>query len=1002
METEVEFVVQNEESRCATDTEDQDGEQEQGTGRSLARRLWMPGLVLFIMMLLVVLPVSNASLRQKNVLILNSYNYGLTWTDEQTRGIMETLRQAGQHPIFFVEYLDWKNNPSLDNLNNLTEIYRLKYSGRPLDLVVTTDDMALVFALQHRQELFGDAPIVFSGVDREATETAMAGQLNVTGIYEKPDIEGCLGLMLTFNPRLQDVYVLFDRLGNRDGVKGALEGSVQKMRPNLKVHYLDDYLFSAVNDQLKGLPEDSAVLLISYSRDRDELVMEPERFAQLYSDVSSVPVYVTHDYLLGMGPLGGSLLSGKQQGEAAGRMAARILSGELVNGILPERESPVYFGFDYRALQRYKIALDKLPEGAVILNHPQSFYEQYKVLLWSLIAVFLMMLIYSVTLTMNIRRRMQVENELKHSNEELVALYEEVQASEETLYQQYQTLQSMQETLARNDERHTLSVAGANDGLWDWDILTDTLFLSEKGHQILGLEAGRLKTMRRCMAVCVPRENLSVVRSAMEIHLRGDSEYYTVEYPLCDPQSGRWILVRGKALMNSDHRPVRMCGSVTDVTERKRQEEKIRDLAYYDPVTGLPNRANFFERLQKALNEREWEHTEGAVLLIDLDNFKGINDIFGHYYGDKLLRAIGERLALCGDGFLARMGGDEFAVLLQRISDTEEAAHYAETVLEMFRDVMAVEKKIFHISTSIGITLFPQDADKPARVMQNADLALYRAKEQGKKRFVFYDQAMITAVRDNMFMERNLRRAIENKELKLWYQPQVELNTGEIVGFEALLRWFDAKQNVVMPLQFIRLAEETGLIIPLGYLLLEQACDFIATLRRDGYRNVVVTVNISVIQLMQEDFVQRVDEILRHSGIAPQDLGFEITESILMESIETGTGRLEQLRQRGIEIHLDDFGTGYSSLQYLQQLPVDVVKIDRAFIQSIGGAAREQALTESILRMVQRLGLNIIAEGVETQEQVDGLRRMGCKLAQGYYYSKALPAEEARKMLDAQ
>ena len=460
----------------------------------------------------------------------------------------------------------------------------------------------------------------------------------------------------------------------------------------------------------------------------------------------------------------------------------------------------------------------------------------------------------------------------------------------------------------------------------------------------------------------------------------------------------KWILSRAKALLNNNGQPIRMAGSLTDIDERKHQQAVVEYMAFHDNLTGLPNRAFVSRRLAELLAGGPESHT-GAILLFDLDNFKIVNDTFGHSYGDKLLIKITEILKNYTGNmhFTARMGGDEFVIILEGQDSRSEVLRWVDSLHELFARPIAIEDKILHTTISIGITLFPQDGRDFKQLIKNADLALYKAKERGKNQYAFFDNSLALAVQGKAAMEQDIRQALVNNEFQLWYQPQIDVLTGEIVGLEALLRW-SSPTGMVMPMQFIPLAEESGLIIPLGYWVIKEAGRFISELTAEGFEDLAVTVNISVVQLLQSNFAEEIRNIMRVSGISPKQLGIEITESVLMESMETNIRKLRLLRKTGLAIYLDDFGTGYSSLKYLKHLPIDVVKIDRSFTSAIENE-EDKDLMESIISLIHKLGLKAVAEGVESEAQFIKLKEYGCDLVQGYLFSRPIPAGQVRELL---
>lgn len=441
-------------------------------------------------------------------------------------------------------------------------------------------------------------------------------------------------------------------------------------------------------------------------------------------------------------------------------------------------------------------------------------------------------------------------------------------------------------------------------------------------------------------------------------------------------------------------------GRLADSEERYRLiSEANNHMAYHDNLTGLPNRMALYEDLSKTL--AQGADCRGALLFMDLDDFKFINDSMGHSFGDQLIRRIGERLnrLLKDVGTVYRLGGDEFIVYIKRHNGVEELNRYMQGILDGFRSPFEVGNSVLHTSLSIGTSLFPEHGASPDELLKRADIAMHKAKGEGKNKFTLFDQAMNEAVAERTAIEKHLRTALEKDEFRVHYQPQLDLKSGGIAGFEALLRWQNAELGAVSPIKFIKVAEDTHLIVDIGKWVLRNACGFIEKLHRNGHPGLTVSVNVSMLQLLQDDFVDEVMETLNGLSLAPEFLELEITESILMESFEMIGKKLTKLKQQGVRIALDDFGKGYSSLHYLLRLPITTLKVDKSFIDSIAYKTKERTLTGQIVAIGKSMGLCVVAEGVETQEQMDYLIEHECHKIQGFHFSRPVPEREAEDLL---
>ncbi|TFV97077.1 EAL domain-containing protein [Oxalobacteraceae bacterium OM1] len=443
---------------------------------------------------------------------------------------------------------------------------------------------------------------------------------------------------------------------------------------------------------------------------------------------------------------------------------------------------------------------------------------------------------------------------------------------------------------------------------------------------------------------------------------------------------------------------------VLDLTERKQAEERIRYMADHDALTGLPNRALLQDRLKQALAHAHRSQTQVAVMFIDLDYFKHINDSLGHQVGDELLRMVADRLQHCvreGDS-VARLGGDEFVLTLAMVGGSNDAAVVAQKALDALDAPFLCGEHELHVSGSIGISLYPSDGADVETLMRTADTAMYYAKEKGRGNYQFFTPSLNRAAQQRHTLTTALRHAIAHNELALHYQPQVDLESGRIFSAEALLRWRRPGKSTIACSEFISIAEETGLILPIGEWVLREACHQLKAWHRLGYTDMVIAVNLSPRQFFQPNFQATIKTILDETGVRADALDLEITESVLMQRSDDNVATLNRLSNMGIKLSVDDFGTGYSSLAYLQRFPVDALKIDKSFVSGIGQDSNDTALVTAIISMAHSLRLKVLAEGVETPEQISFLQAHGCLSAQGFYYSEPVSAEEFTELLRRQ
>jgi diguanylate cyclase (GGDEF)-like protein len=435
--------------------------------------------------------------------------------------------------------------------------------------------------------------------------------------------------------------------------------------------------------------------------------------------------------------------------------------------------------------------------------------------------------------------------------------------------------------------------------------------------------------------------------------------------------------------------------------ELNKARELERYLAYYDNLTGLPNRQLFYDRLRHAISQGKRYGLKMAVMFLDLDGFKSVNDRLGHQVGDQLLKAMATRLKqnLRESDTISRLGGDEFTIVLEHISQMEDVAKIGQKILDTLAKPLKIEDHEFAVTASIGISIYPNDGPDVDSLLRCADFAMYRAKRKGKNNYEFFNTSMDTVAFERIELENHLRSAVKNGEMLLHYQPQVDLKSGEFTGVEALLRWQHPQLGLLMPSKFIPLAEETGLIVPIGEWILRSACAQARSWQKAGMKNLNVAVNLSARQFRAMDLKEIVGVALAESGLAPENLVLEITETDAMQNVESTISTLKSLKEMGVKIAIDDFGTGYASLSYLKRFPIDVLKIDRSFVNGLHDFHDDWAITSTIISLAHRLKLQVLAEGIENAEQIAYLRSLKCNMIQGFYISRPLPAEYIVKVL---
>ncbi len=580
------------------------------------------------------------------------------------------------------------------------------------------------------------------------------------------------------------------------------------------------------------------------------------------------------------------------------------------------------------------------------------------------------------------------------------------------------------QALSESEERFDLAMQGASDGLWDWDITNQTTYFSPRWKAMLGFQDWEISESPREWQRRLYQDDRRKVLTLIKAHLDGKtSSYESIHRVRRKDGQYLWVLDRGRAVYDENGNPCRMVGTQIDITEHKQLEEKIKlaniklkheikervhaqqELAYlakHDPLTSLPNRNLFYEQLQEAIRRAEMEDDAIAVLMVDLDNFKQVNDTLGHPVGDRLLVDVSNRLnsIVNKNYFLSRFGGDEFIVILEGCSDNFIVDAHAKEIIDLVSQPFHLQDQEIRIGCSIGITLYPDDGNEPDQLIRDADIAMYHAKDQGRNMFKYFTEEMDQDITERATLRNMLHGALERNEFEVHYQPQVEVKTGRVTGLEALLRWYPENGESVSPDKFVPLLEESGLINEVGTWVLRQACQQIGFLHDKGLKNITIAVNLSPRQFLQENLADTVESVLEETGLDTKYLEFEITENIFMEDLDLIQKTMLRLKEIGVKIILDDFGTGYSSLGYLKRFPINGVKIDKEFVKDIIDNNDSLELVTAIIAMANGLNLDtLVAEGVEEESQLDLLRESGCSTYQGYLYSKPLVSESLRSLL---
>ena len=562
---------------------------------------------------------------------------------------------------------------------------------------------------------------------------------------------------------------------------------------------------------------------------------------------------------------------------------------------------------------------------------------------------------------------------------------------------------AVEASLHSSEDRWKFALEGAGDGVWDWDMRTDQVFRSARWKEIYGYTNNELDETATAGRTLVHPDDLIQMLEDAKVYLDGKKDTYTSEFRIrCKDGTWKWTLSRGMVINRDiDGRPLRMIGTHTDISERKNAENQVFRLAHYDQVTNLPNRILFLDRFEQEIKKTRRSKPFITLMYLDLDRFKEINDTLGHDMGDRLLKETAIRLLTCvrdGDT-VARMGGDEFTVILTSLENQLSTERIAQGILDKLSEPFHLGSEVVYITTSIGISVYPVDGADVDVLLKNADQAMYAAKEQGRNRYHYFTSSMQDAALMRMHLSNDLRGAVADGQFSLYYQPIVQLSSGNIYKAEALIRWQHPVRGLVNPDEFIPIAEDTGLIVEIGDWVFQEAVEQVIKWRQLE-PNFQISVNRSPVQF-RTNYKQNMHWInhLQALDLPGNSICVEITEGLLLDARDAVINQLDSYSKAGVELSIDDFGTGYSSLAYLRKFDIDYVKIDKSFISNIHKGSSDMVLCEAIIVMAHKLGKKVVAEGIETPEQMELLIAAGCDFGQGYLFSKPIIAEEFEKLV---
>ena len=893
------------------------------------------------------------------VLVLNSYHQGMDWTDGELAGLKESLGKAHSAELY-IEYMDSKRVLDQIHFENIRRLLAYKYRSIKLDAIVVTDNDAFDFMRRYRDELFPGVPVVFCGVNWFQPEQ-LRGLSSFTGVAETVNHLATLDLMLQLHPGTEQIVAIIDTTTTGRLLQEELTTASARLNGRVKLEIWNAFSQEELSRKLKTLGDKTLVLLMPYAADPQGQFVSYPSIAHRVSTYSPVPVYASWDFYLGYGIVGGSMISAKAQGAAAGEILTRILSGEKADSVPVRLQSPGRVAFDYRQLARFGIAKSSLPDYSIISYEP--WHETYRWLIWLIAGTVVAFLSLIAALYSSIAKRRLADQELR-----VAAKAFDIQVGM-VVTDQYGTILRVNDAFTRT-----------------------TGYSAEEA---VGQKPSMLKSGRHDQAFYQTLWQQLATRHIWQgvvWNRRKNGSVYA-----------EWLTIN--AVLSPKGTVTQYVGSFSDITHNPDAEAEVHRLAYYDQLTGFPNRNLLHDRLSQAIALSQTSGSRGAFFIVNLNDFSTINSTRGYSTGDRLLVEVGKRIrhSLRDSDTVARLGGDEFAVVVEDLGEDDESAAtkaqaMAISISEALREPFELVNPGITIGASIGMSLF-RGGETVEQLLGNCDIALHKAKASGREALRFYDPEMQEALDQRSSLEQDFRIAVKSKKLALHYQAQTD-NSGAIIGAEVLLRWNHAERGLVSPLVFIPIAEDTGLIEELGYWVIEQACQRIHQWSAQADTSSLrISVNVSARQFQLDDFAATVEQILARTGANPARLMLELTESVILSDLDNAMQKMRSVKQLGVAFSMDDFGTGYSSLAYLSRLPLDELKIDKSFVARLPGSDNDEVIARMVISMGRSLGLSVLAEGVETQEQMEALRQYGCHAYQGFLIGRPSPVEDFMRIL---
>jgi diguanylate cyclase (GGDEF)-like protein len=948
------------------------------------------------------------------VLAIHAYSQEYPWTKSQHRGFVEKLTQNSLVPVnISTEYLDTKRRAYNDDYARQFRRYiQVKYTGYKPNIIYVTDDYGYLFARNYLLKLYPDAPVIFSGVNDYSIIDDIES-LPVRGVFEKKDILRNLDLIHALDKKDAEIIILGDGSSTYRVIETAIRQQLEKY-PDIRVEFIVQNNMEELTEVLTKRSQKYLFLTsIGEIKGHSGLLLNPETVVAEIVGLGKFEIFTMEDSYFFDGVIGGYVTSGELQGVAAAGLTLGMQKDNGIHQIDNILDSPNTYIFDQSELIKLRISLpDEVNEQAIFHNIPPTFYDKNRTLI---LVISTLLIVTSITIASFVFfLRTKKRKDRRRREEKRTTQLERYQNA--MIAWSGASHENIEDAFKKATEISATTLDVNRVGIWLYDeartsIECRVMYVCGEGHSsgsvLFKADFPRyfatIETGRRI--VISDARNDPATSELTEAYLLGSDIYSVLGAPIfydgniigliCHEHIGdvrKWsVNEQGfSALIASD------ISLSLEVDKRKVIEKNLEHQAYHDSLTGLPNRALLLDRIDQAIRHAKRNNSLLAVLFLDLDNFKQINDSFGHSVGDTVLVSISGMLkkALRDMDTIARLGGDEFTILLSEFEKEEEINEITTKLFDILRRPLMIKGSELFVTTSIGISVYPNDGKNPEILLRNADTAMYRAKEKGRNGFEFYTHDMTERALEKVHMIANLNRALDQGEFEVYYQPQYDIQQKQMTGLEALIRWHHPDLGLLGPEEFLPAAEESGLIVSLDRWTMSQGMQQMKLWKDEGVELGRLSLNLTMQQIDQSDFLEFLMELMQLNNCDGTSLGFEITEGQLMKNPERTIELLNRISALGIKISVDDFGTGYSSLAYLKKLPVDTLKIDKEFIRDIPGDEDDVSIVRTIIALAKSMRIDVLAEGVETDDQIEFLSREGCNLIQGFLFSHPKSAFE--------